>query len=210
MKSLIYVTEPGAWTEEVLASYERISSDRRRRKAEKLKNLPDRVRCIGAGILLAQAYAYEKNRQMIREPAEADSLIWLPLPSVQEAERLVMECPAEAEDGGGKPYFPKEGQLHFNLSHAGSVVCCCMADVPVGIDVECIRQRKESVIKRCFTPEEAGLAKRSDKYFTEIWTQKEALSKLTGEGIGGILQNHLPGEVRSFWLNDSYVVSMAY
>ena len=91
MKALIYVTEPVAWTEETLASYERISSDGRRRKAEKLKNLPDRVRCIRAGILLAQAYAYEKNRQMIREPAEADSLIWLPLPSVQEAERLVMD-----------------------------------------------------------------------------------------------------------------------
>ena len=75
MKALIYVTEPVAWTEEMLASYERISSDGRRRKAEKLKNLPDRVRCIRAGILLAQAYAYEKNRQMIREPAEADSLI---------------------------------------------------------------------------------------------------------------------------------------
>ena len=76
MKALIYVTEPVAWTEETLASYERISSDGRRRKAEKLKNLPDRVRCIRAGILLAQAYAYEKNRQMIREPAEADSLLF--------------------------------------------------------------------------------------------------------------------------------------
>ena len=105
MKVLIYVTEPVAWTEETLASYERISSDGRRRKAEKLKNLPDRVRCIRAGILLAQAYAYEKNRQMIREPAEADSLIWLPLPSVQEAERLVRECPTEAEEGNGKPFF---------------------------------------------------------------------------------------------------------
>lgn len=210
MKAFIYVTEPVAWTEEVLASYERISSDGRRRKAEKLKNLPDRVRCIRAGILLAQAYAYEKNRQMIREPAEADSLIWLPLPSVQEAERLVGECPTEAEDGNGKPYFPKEAHLFFNLSHAGVYVCCCMADAPVGIDVECIRQRKESVIKRCFTSEEAKLAKESDKCFTEIWTQKEALSKLTGEGIGGILQNHLPGEVRSFWLNDTYVVSVAY
>ena len=154
MKALIYVTEPVAWTEETLASYERISSDGRRRKAEKLKNLPDRVRCIRAGILLAQAYAYEKNRQMIREPAEADSLIWLPLPSVQEAERLVRECPTEAEEGNGKPFFPKERQLHFSLSHAGAFVCCCMADIPVGIDVECIRQRKESVIKRCFTPED--------------------------------------------------------
>lgn len=108
MKVLIYVTEPVAWTEEMLASYERISSDGRRRKAEKLKNLPDRVRCIRAGILLAQAYAYEKNRQMIREPAEADSLIWLPLPSVQEAERLVRECPVEAEEGNGKPFFRRK------------------------------------------------------------------------------------------------------
>ena len=210
MKALIYVTEPIAWTEEEFASYERISSDRRRRKAEKLKNLPDRVRCIGAGILLAQAYAYEKNRQMVREPAEADSLIWLPWPSVQEAERLVRECPTEAEDGNGKPYFPEKERLYFNLSHAGSFVCCCMADTPVGLDVECVRNRKETVIKRCFTPEEAGMAMESDKYFTEIWTQKEARCKLTGEGIGGILQNHLPGEVRSFWLNDTYVVSVAY
>ena len=210
MKSLIYVTELGAWTDNTFVSYECISSDERRRKAAKLKNLPDRVRCIRAGILLAQAYAYEKNRQIIREPAEADSLIWLPLPSVQEAERLVMECPAEAEDGNGKPCFPDEKHLFYNLSHAGSFVCCCMADTPVGIDGECVRQRKESVIKRCFTPEEAKAAERSDKSFTEIWTQKEALSKLSGEGIGGILQNHLPGEVRSFWLNDTYVVSVAH
>lgn len=61
-----------------------------------------------------------------------------------------------------------------------------------------------------FTPEEAGRARTSDKCFTEIWTQKEALSKLSGEGLSGILQNHLPGEVRSFWISDTYVVSVAY
>lgn len=100
MKALIYVTEPVAWTEETLASYERISLDGRRRKAEKLKNLPDRVRCIRAGILLAQAYAYEKNRQMIREPAEADSLIWLP----------ITFRTGGGEAGQGMPHGSRRGQ----------------------------------------------------------------------------------------------------
>ena len=61
-----------------------------------------------------------------------------------------------------------------------------------------------------YTGRSPGVARTSDKCFTEIWTQKEALSKLTGKGLSGILQNHLPGEVRSFWISDTYVASVAY
>ena len=61
MKALIYVTEPVAWTEEMLASYERISSDGRRRKAEKLKNSKAHIETVFYEWLLSELPGEEKE-----------------------------------------------------------------------------------------------------------------------------------------------------
>ena len=61
MKVLIYVTEPVAWTEEMLASYERISSDGRRRKAEKLKNSKAHIETVFYEWLLSELPGEEKE-----------------------------------------------------------------------------------------------------------------------------------------------------
>ncbi|MBR0087568.1 MAG: 4'-phosphopantetheinyl transferase superfamily protein [Lachnospiraceae bacterium] len=81
----------------------------------------------------------------------------------------------------GKPYFEDMTDLYFSLSHSGTVAAAALADVPVGLDVEKIRESyRESLINRCLSPEEKAVY---DGDFTRVWCRKEALAKLSGEGI---------------------------
>ena len=64
----------------------------------------------------------------------------------------------------GKPEI--EG-LCFNLSHSGDMVICAVSDLPVGCDIEKIRQMPE-----CFGED-----------FFRVWTIKESYGKMTGEGL---------------------------
>ena len=81
----------------------------------------------------------------------------------------------------GKPYFEDRQDLYFSLSHSGTVAAAALSDVPVGLDVEKIRESyRESLINRCLSPEEKAVY---DGDFTRVWCRKEALAKLSGEGI---------------------------
>ena len=87
----------------------------------------------------------------------------------------------------GKPMV--EG-IHFNLSHTDGLVICAVSDLPVGCDVEKVRQAPEGVAERFFHENErAYLATYSDTFdeqFFRLWTIKESYIKMTGEGM------HLP------------------
>ncbi len=82
----------------------------------------------------------------------------------------------------GKPGFA-DIPLFFSLSHSGDVCAAALSDLPVGVDIE-----------RCARPVRPGLAERSmtaaekeafDGDFIRLWCRKEALAKMTGEGIVG-------------------------
>ncbi len=86
----------------------------------------------------------------------------------------------------GKPYLPDYPQIHFNLSHCREAVACAIATHPVGIDVEGYRMVSDAVLRYAMSDAEIERIKQSpapERTFTALWTQKEALVKLTGEGI---------------------------
>lgn len=83
----------------------------------------------------------------------------------------------------GKPFLP-DGP-HFNLSHAGDYVLLGVADEPLGVDVEHIVPWDSRVAARVFTPDEQAwlAAQPGDAPFYRLWTAKESLMKLTGQGL---------------------------
>ena len=87
----------------------------------------------------------------------------------------------------GKPYFAN-CPLQFGISHSGDLAVCALSDLPVGIDVERLREKKNAEIfaKRFFSPRECAIltaARDKNNAFFEIWTKKEAALKLRGRGI---------------------------
>ena len=56
-------------------------------------------------------------------------------------------------------------------------------DCPVGIDIEEVGRVKTTVSSRFFTSSEQEWASDDEVRLTVLWTLKEALSKLTGDGI---------------------------
>ena len=97
----------------------------------------------------------------------------------------------------GKP-TSQQPQFHFNLSHCKQAVACAISDESeVGIDVESLGRYKPSLAEYCMNDEELKQIAESDDMdatFTLLWTKKEALLKLTGEGITDDLKNCLLSE----------------
>ena len=94
----------------------------------------------------------------------------------------------------GKPRIVGHPEVHFNLSHCRQAVVCAVSRHPVGIDVESVREYKESLIDYTMNVDEQALIRRAERpevAFTRLWTQKEALLKLTGEGISRDLKTVL-------------------
>ena len=94
----------------------------------------------------------------------------------------------------GKPRIVGHPEVHFNLSHCREAVFCAVSHQPVGIDVESVREYKESLIDYTMNVDEQALIRRAERpevAFTRLWTQKEALLKLTGEGISRDLKTVL-------------------
>ena len=86
-----------------------------------------------------------------------------------------------------KPYFGSH-PLHFSLSHIDGISVCAISDTPVGIDIEWLDRERNflDVSRRFFSLDEQKLIEESltpSFDFYSLWTKKEALAKLTGEGL---------------------------
>ncbi len=141
--------------EPLILSLQSRVSDSRRQKALKMKKRESALHCVGAEICLACA-------------------LDLPLPLNLKA------AP------NGKPYL--DGEQEFNISHSGDYVLCAVDEKPLGIDIEKISRMREAVFARIASPLEKAAAEKlseSEKkeYYCSVWTKKESLLKLTGEGI---------------------------
>jgi 4'-phosphopantetheinyl transferase len=90
-----------------------------------------------------------------------------------------------AQGEHGKPYLPDHPQVHFNLSHSGSRVMCIMGPAACGCDVEKTDRSEKQIrmVIRCLAESEQRQAARSAVDFFRIWTLKESILKLSGEGI---------------------------
>lgn len=87
----------------------------------------------------------------------------------------------------GKPYLAAYPDIHFSISHSDSLVICAVCDVPVGADVQRVREYNPSLAERVCSPEELceidAVADKADA-FCRLWTAKEAFVKMKGIGIG--------------------------
>lgn len=129
----------------------------RRAKAERFVFNKDRCLCLGAGLLCAYALRKVGARNL-----------------------------AMSYGDHGKPYLQNHPNIHFNISHSGTMAVCAVSSVPVGIDVEEHQPYDEGVARLCFTDEElewVGQQSDAAHAFTRLWTRKESYLKLLGTGL---------------------------
>ena len=83
------------------------------------------------------------------------------------------------KDVRGKPVVI-DGTGFLSVTHTDTLHAVAYAPFPIGIDAEPKEEKRERVAQRFFSPEEKPLP------FSFVWTAKEAVSKLIGEGISMI------------------------
>ena len=104
-----------------------------------------------------------------------------------------------------KPFF--EGNIDFNISHSGDIVCCVISDsAKVGIDLELHRDVTPATVNKFLVKSTESLNNDTNKnmkpQFFDIWTKNEAIIKAANHGSiynmhdikhekdGGHYQNH--------------------
>lgn len=149
-----------ALTERLRTRFEGLSQQRQE-KIGGLRFEKDRLLSLGAGILLDRGLSEY---------------------GLSERE-AVMVCGER-----GKPRLQDHPDIHFNLSHSGTIAMAVFADREAGCDVEAVKEANMRVSERYFCPEErrfieAGVTKaEQNQRFFRIWTLKESVMKVTGEG----------------------------
>lgn len=116
---------------------------------------------------------------------------------------------------GGKPIIKGHPEIHFSFSHSGNVALCVIDNQSVGADIEMPRKIRPSLISYTMNEEEcAKITSAPDQIisFLSFWTKKEAVLKLTGEGIRSDLKTVLTKpelyQIETF-TTDKYVYSIA-
>ncbi len=85
---------------------------------------------------------------------------------------------------------PVAKNCYVSISHSGECVAVCRHIDPVGIDVEKMTDRDfHKIAKRFYKGEELTYfnSNPTAEVFYEIWTKKEAYSKINGQGVGEIV-----------------------
>lgn len=85
-------------------------------------------------------------------------------------------------DAFGKPYFNGLPWLHVSISYTRDAFACAMSQAPIGVDVA--RLAPLSAIPHQFLwPDERRYCTSPDRFY-EVWTKKEAYTKMLGQGLG--------------------------
>ena len=143
---------------------------------------------FAAYYLSAPPQRREKIDRLRREDARRLSLgAWSLLAAAIEARGVSTECDIAFGDKG-KPYFRDIPDLHFSLSHSGSIAMCALSDKEIGCDAELIAGPRFSVAERFFSAEEREYLRGVSpediaRAFYKIWTRKESFLKATGLGF---------------------------
>jgi 4'-phosphopantetheinyl transferase len=134
-------------------------SEQRRQQALKFKHEQGRKTCAMAYLLLCKALRQEYG---------------------------ITELPVFEYGEHGKPFIVGHPDIHFNFSHCREAVICVVSNRPVGVDVESIREYRDSLVRYTMNEQEVQQierAERPDVEFIRLWTMKEAVLKLSGRGI---------------------------
>lgn len=108
----------------------------------------------------------------------------------------IAEPPVFTYGEHGKPALVGHPDIYFNLSHCREAAVCVVGHRPVGVDVETIRPFKEQLVRYTMNDREVERimqAERPDVEFIRLWTMKEAVLKLRGEGVSRDLRTVLTG-----------------
>ena len=100
------------------------------------------------------------------------------------AERSGLVLGELAKDGNGAP-CPVDG-IYWSVSHKPKYVAAVVSRDRVGIDIEEMMPRTESLFARVANDEEWELKHKSWDTLFRYWTAKEAVLKVIGIGIGGL------------------------
>ena len=124
----------------------------------------------------------ERQEKIARYRFEKDKL--LSLAAGLLIRRAIGESPIVFGDHG-KPYV--NNGVYFSVSHSGRAAAIAVDDVEVGLDVEQIPDESRlKIADRFYHPGERAYVREAMdpcRAFCEIWTRKEAVLKMTGEGI---------------------------
>ncbi|MBR1484724.1 MAG: 4'-phosphopantetheinyl transferase superfamily protein [Prevotella sp.] len=134
-------------------------SEQRREQALRYKHEQGRRLCVAAYLLLKEGLLQEYG---------------------------ISELPLFGYHDNGKPYLADHPDIFFNLSHCRRGAICALSTSPVGVDMESIREYRQSLADYTMNADEAARIAASaqpDLAFTQLWTMKESLLKLTGQGI---------------------------
>ncbi|MDO4562738.1 MAG: 4'-phosphopantetheinyl transferase superfamily protein [Clostridia bacterium] len=83
---------------------------------------------------------------------------------------------------GKKPRLESPIGVHFSLSHSYDLCAVAVAERPVGVDIEKVREVKgaERIAKKYYSPAE----RETD--FLQVWVRKESRVKRDGTGMAAI------------------------
>lgn len=151
--------------------------------------------------------------QILRGDARAESKALARAASADYFSRLGIGSEEILYADSGKPYFPS-GEHFLSVSHTGPFFAAAFAPFPIGLDAEKGDLRpSERVLEKYFDPEEKKEA------FARVWTAKEAVSKIGGEGISALRSISVRGDFAFFRgqkyrlereLFGDYLITLAY
>lgn len=171
--------------------------EERKRKAERIRPGRARAASLGAGLLLQLAAG-----EALRGGGAGGTTRGNVMYSVSRLLDCLEELPRQSFSyhygKNGKPYF-RDLPFYFSLSHSGDYVFCALSTEEIGADIQQHRKRpgrdqRRHLADRFFSEEEKRALEASGEsaaLFYRLWARKEALGKLTGKGVAGILKVNL-------------------
>ena len=150
---------------------------------------------IESSLKLVSAQRREQALKFKYESGQRLSLgVYLLLMEGLKKEYGITETPVFDYIAEGKPFIASRPDIHFNFSHSGTVALCAISDQPIGADVETTRKISPELVNYTMNEDEREQINTSPiptTQFLYFWTRKEALLKLTGEGIRNNMKNVL-------------------
>jgi 4'-phosphopantetheinyl transferase len=114
-----------------------------------------------------------------------DRLSWIAREALKvSAQKSRVKLGELLKDGNGVP-CPVDG-IYWSLSHKPKYVAAVVSNGKVGIDIEQVKPRTESLFARVAGDGEWELKQKSWDTLFRYWTAKEVVLKVIGIGIGGL------------------------
>lgn len=152
----IYIYDVSELSQKDIEKYYYQLPEWRREKIDKSSMFDDKLRSLGASLVLD--YALKKEGIHLAE------------------------CDIEYGKNG-KPYIMGNVSLYFNISHSGTKVAVGIHNSEVGIDIQKIRPVNMRLVDRFFTGGEDEYINFNMQKFHEVWCLKESYLKCIGTGL---------------------------